>query len=408
MINLNFSPRGFAAVAALATAGVGCSSEALAQQRLSADVSGGVAVATNPYLQSGPQTSAASAFVEVAPQYVDQDEVSQLRLRGRFRVQPFFQRYATDAVASLDLDYTEKRSDQLTVRGGANVQTSRSSAQDALLFGANGLTPVQPLPQFGDPTFLGTPARATNFSVRAGGTYLLGPREMIDLDLAASGSRFEAGALANFNYASQNIRYSRGISERTSLTFALQAGQSDFLDTSAGDGFTLTPLIGVQTQLSSTLTLSGSAGYSFARFSRTDGGKDNLGALALQASICSQRDLSSFCLNADRSVQPTAIGSVRTLNGVSAAYNRRFNEKDRLQLNVTYSLSEEGADRVAVPDLAFLGASAEWSRQLRPRLAIFGSATYADIFQGDIQGGTAPRANVQGQVGVRLRLGSIE
>ena len=101
--------------------------------RISTDVSAGVAVGTNPYLQGGDNTSGVSAFVEVAPMLTYEDEVSSLTLRGRARIQPYLKRYSTDDALSLDLNVTRKLSDRLAVRGAAGFQTNRSSAQDILL-----------------------------------------------------------------------------------------------------------------------------------------------------------------------------------------------------------------------------------------------------------------------------------
>ena len=58
---------------------------AAAEQKFFIDASAGVDVGTNPFLVSGSDTSAASAFVELAPQFSISDEVSKVSVDGALR-----------------------------------------------------------------------------------------------------------------------------------------------------------------------------------------------------------------------------------------------------------------------------------------------------------------------------------
>ncbi|MFD1786669.1 hypothetical protein ACFSC3_03690 [Sphingomonas floccifaciens] len=404
----------------LATAAIvaGCG-EAGAQNRFSADVSTGASVATNPYLQDGQGGSSESVFVEVAPVYVIQGPTTVSRLSGQLRVEPFLRRYSTDTLAAVNFDRTSRVSDRFVYRSGINFVTSRASALNALFLGPNGgafggpiggttggTVGIDPttLPVSIDPSYLGRPQRTTSASINAGVSYITGPRGSLDVDLSAQAQRFDDATLGEYNFATQRIQYGSRRSDRTTLTAGVTFGQSNYLGTQLGDGYTISPILGINTQLSPTIKASVGGGVSYARFRRLQGDTGTITAFALQAQICKTHSQGRYCLNADRSVQPTALGSLRTLTGVFASYDNRLNENDRLSLSASYNVSEESAESVGIPTSSFIGARAELSHRISRRLDVFGSAAYADI----LQAGITRRPSIQGRVGIRFRVGSLE
>ncbi|UZK67733.1 hypothetical protein [Sphingomonas sp. M1-B02] len=380
-------------------------SDCLAQRNVSADVSAGASFATNPFLSSGDETSGASAFVEVAPRISEESEISTFRLSGIFRIEPYARRYTTDAVAGIDLDLTRKQSERFAIRAGASANTNRSSALDALFSNRSLNTPGgAEAPQINDVTFIGQAARTTTIAVRAGATYRPGPRDMASVDISASAARFDTNNLAEYNFASQNFAYSRSVSERMWLSFMLAFSEVDYLRGEAGDGFSVTPMLGGEMQLSSGLKASLNVGLTYSRSRLPTGSMSETTAFAARGSLCNTGERTEICFNADRGVQPTALGGLRTMDNVSLSLSRQVGIKDRLRLSANYTRSGEGAGPTTIGAASFLGGTVDISRQISPRISVFGSATYADIYEDLV----SRKANVQVRAGFRLRVGSTE
>ena len=373
--------------------------------RISTDVSAGVAVGTNPYLQGGDNTSGVSAFFEVAPMLTYEDEVSSLTLRGRARIQPYLERYSADDALSLDLNVTRKLSDRLSVRGAAGFQTNRSSAQDILLDRQISLTPVIGLnPLLSDISFIGQRTRTTSLNAQVGATWRPSEIEQGDVDVGTGVQRFGRRDLADYRYANQQFRYSRSISERTSLTAAVGFSEVDYLGRRAGDAFIVSPRIGIEQQIQQSWRLSASAGLSQTRIRRIDDRYSTRNTIALQGSLCQDRARGRLCFNADRSSQPTALGDVRSVTTVGAAFTQRLSDRDELLVNANYSRTSEprlgGRGGGAA---SFAGASAEFTRKLNDRFSWFAGASFADIYQTN----NPRRANYQARAGIRYRFGDV-
>lgn len=375
--------------------------------RFSTDVSAGVAVATNPYLQAGPSTAAASGFVEIAPMLTGEDEVSTISLRGWARFEPYVSRYSPDAALSLDLNATRRLSDRLSLRGSAGFRTSRSSAQDILSNQQLSLAPVVGLnPLTTDISFVGQQTRTTSLSAQIGATYRPSAIDHLDLDLGIGQQRFSQQGLADFRNATAEVRYTRSLSERTAVTLGASLGRIDYLGRRAGDATIVTPHIGLEQQLAENLRLSASLGFSHTRLRRVDDSYASQNTLAVSASICQDRVHGKFCVSLDRSSQPTALGDVRNVTSVAAAFTQRFGERDELQVNANFSRTSgsgpAGSGSGGGP-ATFVGASAEFTRKLSPRLSWFAGASYSDIYQTN----NPRRADLQARAGIRIRLGDL-
>ena len=379
------------------------SAECLAADRLTMDLSAGVMAATNPFLETGTATAGQSAFAEITPQFVSTNEISTFDVRGDARLDQYIRRYSRDESYSVDADYSRKLSGRMTIRAGAAFRSSRSNAQDILFNPASTGIPTADIPEpIKDVTAFGQRIRSTNIEVRGGAGFVLGPRQKADIDVSLTQYRYGGVGLFDYQTASQDARYTRQLSERTSVYGRARFTEVNYFGRQNGDGLIISPALGISKQLTSTINLSLDVGASFSNVVQFDGSHAKITAFAFRGKLCSQRETTRVCLNADRSSQPTALGHIQTLTRVELDYDRKLSENDRLLVTASFSrTSESSANFVDVP-ASFVGALAEYSHRTSKRLTLFASANFADIYES----GIARRANVQARVGIRFRFGA--
>lgn len=388
----------FASGATLACLGAGTANAA--EKRVAIDLSTGGSAATNPFLSTGPNGGAASAFIEIAPQFSQKDEISTVSLRGNVRLDQYSRRYDRDESAAVSLDVTRQLSETMTLRGGASARSNRSSAQDILTERAVELVAVPGLqPSQNDVSYIGLRTRTLSLAANVGATFRLGPKDTVDTDVATGLYKFMDPQFADYRYANQQLGYSRWLSERTGLKASIGLGEIDYLGRKAGDALIVSPLVGMETQLAGELSASVQVGLSFTSIRPITGARKHGAGLALRASLCRNRLSGRLCLNANRSSQPTALGDVTTLTAVGASLGRRLGPKDDIQLGINLSRSSGSSSSTGHP--AFLGASLDLNHEVRRRFSLFAGLKYADIYDS----GAARRANYQVRAGLRYHFG---
>lgn len=399
----------------LAKSRAGCSAAAFAvllnagaahaRDNLSVVVGTGVSAGTNPYLSIGSDTGALSAYLDVAPYWSMDDEVSTVVLRGSARVERFTNLDSTNTSALASLAVTRRLSDTVSLRGGADFKTDKASAQDILNGRTNGGDPVPGAgPPFNDVSFVGGRSRTTTMTARVGATFSLSDQSSIDGDVSAGSYRYRDSSLADYRFASQRLGYSSVLTERTTLTANLDLEEVDYLGRRPGDSLIVTPLVGLSRQLSETTNASFSAGVSVSRLRQVDGSYDRTTGLALRGRLCNETVRGRICADVDRSSQPTALGDVRLVTSLAASASMRLNQRDSFLLTASGSRTSESGGISRGRSATFAGASAELSRQVSPRVALFGSLAYADIFDA----GVARRASLQVRIGAQYRFGATQ
>jgi hypothetical protein len=372
-----------------------------ADEQTSIEVASGISASTNPFLTSGPRTGAASAFVEIRPQFSQTDEIATLVLAGFVRAEQYTRRYNHDESAALSLDVTRQVSERVKLRGGASVRSNRSSAQDLLTEQAIDLIPVVGLqPIQNDVTFVGRRTRTFAVAANVGATFAASATESWDADAGTGIFKFKDTALSDYRYANQQLAYARLLSERTWLKASVGVGEIDYLGRKAGDALIVSPLAGIETKLRARLTASFQAGLSLTSIRQGTGGRSHGTGLALRVNVCGDQDRGRFCLTADRSSQPTALGTVSSVTSLAGSLSRRVSRNDTLQLNANFSRTSNSAALSGHP--TFVGASGELDHMVRQRFSLFAGANYADIFDS----GVARRSNFQGRIGLRYRFGA--
>ena len=389
-----------AALAVLLSAGAGH-----ARDDVSVVVGTGVSAGTNPYLSIGSDTEALSAYLDVAPYWAMDDEVSTVVLRGSARVERFSNIASTNTSALASLAVTRRLSDTLSLRGGADFKTDRSSAQDILSGRVNGGDPVPGAgPPINDVSFVGGRSRTMTMTARVGATFSLTDQSSIDGDLSVGSYRYRDSSLADYRFASQRLGYASILTERTTLTVNLDLQEVDYLGRDSGDSLITTPLLGLTRELSETTKASFAAGVSLSRLRQLDGSYKRATGLALRGRLCNETVRGRICADLDRSSQPTALGEVRLVTSLAASASMRLNQRDSLLITASGSRTSESGGISRGQSATFAGASAELSRQVSPRVALFGSLAYADIFDA----GIARRASLQVRVGAQYRFGATQ
>ena len=377
---------------------------ALAADKLTADLSGGAMVATNPFLSAGNDTAAESVFGEVSTDYVSTNEISTLSIHGYARVEEFLRRYSRNDAYTVDANYMRRLSERVDVRFGGSFRSNRLSPQD-ILFNTSGTgIPAIPDPVIvSDVSAYGRTARSTDIGLHAGAGFVLGPRAKGDVDFGISQYRSTDAGLFDYRTATQNVKYSRQISERTSIYGQANFSEVNYLGRREGDALIITPTLGVSRNLSDTIKIAIDLGASWSRVIQPNGARFSSTTFAFHGEICSERDETKICLDASRSSQPTALGRVRAISQAIASFNRTLNAKDQLRLYASYSRTGESSSDVLARPSSFVGVSADFSHQASKRLSIFASANYADLYET----GVSRRANIQGRAGLRVHFGAL-
>lgn len=402
MIELRF--RKAAVVLGLPWAIVMGSTQSVAADRLTMDMSGGAMAATNPYLLTGNGTAGESVFAEITPVFVSENEISTFSIHGYARLEQYLRRFSTDESFAVDADMTRKLSDRIDIRAGGTFRSSRSSAQD-ILFNPTGVgTPTSGIPApIDDVATFGQRNRATTIAARAGAGFVLGPRDKADVDFGLAQYRYDGVGLFDYRTATQEAKYTRQLSESTSLYGRASFNETNYFGRQDGDALIISPALGIKRRLSSTVNLSADVGASWTSVEQLNGSHTKSTSFALRGELCSERALTKLCLNAERSSQPTALGRVRTLTRVALGYDRKLSENDRLRVNASYSRTSESSQNLLARPATFVGASADYSHQISKRLALFASSNFADIYET----GISRRANLQVRAGLRIHFGAI-
>jgi hypothetical protein len=394
-----------ASIGIVALVGALGATPAWAREQVSVDVSAGVAGSTNPFLETRDNTGSASAFVEVSPLLTMEDEVSSLSLRGFARLEQYARRrYSSDQSGAIDLNVTRRQTDRLSLRAGAAFRTTRGGAQNFLTAQPLSLEPLPGLVQeLGGLSVIGRRLRTTTASARIGATYLLSGTQSLDGDFAVGMIRNSDPRLFDYRFANQEIGYSHGLSDRTWLRASLGFGQVDYLDRKAGDSLIVTPTIGFVRQLSERTKASLSAGPTFSRVRRLDGSHDGSTGWAVRGNLCNEQAQGRLCIDVDRSSQPTVFGDVSTITNFRLVGSRRLSSRDTIDVTGKAIRTVDASDIAGRGERVWVvGASAGLTRQFDQRLALFGRASFADIYDS----GASRQADVRGEIGVRYRFGA--
>jgi hypothetical protein len=363
-------------------------------------------IASNPYLLSGPNTSATSGTISVSPGVKFLDGVKTISLRGDYRHTEFSRRYSSSDDYVVSASLSQKLSPRLDYNADIGFDSSVVGANDLLTFGTNpangGAFP--PLP--GDIALTGLRQRrqAVNGGLSLG--YIASARDSFQTQGGFSLVRYPTGSTASeYDSASGSFGYSRVINSRTSVGLNIGVSRADYRQTSLGDATTISPQLTFSTKFGANWSLSASLGVSHSTISGLVG-KFRQNSASGRFSLCDTTTAGKFCLYASRSVQPTSFGStVRPQTSIGASYNMRLDAKSTIDATANYSRSGQISQGAIITggSVDYGQASLTYSRRLSQRLQGNLTASYADSYRDP----TPRKANAALSVGISYSFGDI-
>lgn len=375
---------------------------ALAEEQFFFDLSAGTNASRNPFLQSGDNTAAAGAFIQVDPQLQILDEVSEVKLYGTFRYNHYTRSSGDDVSGQGGLSVERRLSPLTLLRGRASARVAQSSALDFTV--APGASPTDATAPviFPDVTFAGTRSRTTVLGAGVGLDHDLNERERLVADLAVTTTQFSRAGQNDYRFVTGEVDYRRTISVRTSVFGALRVGYSDFLGSNLDDGVIVAPTVGISTQLNPRLSLEVGLGTSLSRVNELGGRKTTRLVASARILLCEAIVASKGCFELSRGSQPTALSGLTTVTTANFSYNIPIGQRDQLAASANYTATDEPSTRRAGQSTDLLTASATYNRTFNRRLSAYVTPSYARIFDSLL----SPRSDIAVRVGVRYRIGS--
>ncbi|MBP7135463.1 MAG: hypothetical protein KBA57_03775 [Sphingomonadaceae bacterium] len=370
----------------IAWALLGCVS-AHAETRASINTSIAGQVESNPYLLSGPNTSAASAVVTVSPGVKFLDGSKTIGIGATYRRSEYSRRYSSNNDISANASISQKLSPRLDYNADLGFNSAIVGANDLLTFGANppGGGAFPPLP--GDIAITGLRQRRQSFTGGLGLGYTASARDSFQVQGGFSLVRYPSGSVASeYDSTSGSFGYSRILNSRTSVGFNVGVSLADYRKTTIGDATTISPQLTFSTKFGAAWSASASLGVSHSKITGPLG-KYTQNSASGNFNLCNTASTGKFCLFARRSVQPTSFGvTVRPQTSIGASYNVRLDVKSSIDASANFSRSGQ-ISQVTLPSngsVDYGQANLRYSRRLSQRLQGNLTASYADSYRDTI------------------------
>lgn len=377
---------------------------AQAETRAWIDTSVRAQIASNPYLVSGPNTSATSGIISLSPGVKFVDGVKTITLNGDYTHTEFSRRYRSSDNFNASASLTQQLSPRLGYNASLRYDNSIVGANDVLTFGVNpipgGVLP--PLPS--DIALNGLRQRRHSINGGLGLDYTASTRDSLQFQGGFAIVRFPTGSGASeYDSSSGSVGYKRVLNSRTTVGLDVSLSRADYRATSLGDATTISPQATFSTKFGTAWSLSASLGVSYSRISGLVG-KSGQYSAAGNLNLCNTASYSKLCLFASRSVQPTSFGNtVRPQTSVGLSYNLRVDPKSTIDAQASLSRSGQISQNniITGSSVDYGRASLTYSRRLSQKFNGFITADYADSY-----GDPIPRkANSSVSLGVRYSFG---
>ncbi|SIN60470.1 hypothetical protein SAMN02745824_0672 [Parasphingorhabdus marina DSM 22363] len=382
------------------------SAPAFAETQFYTDVSLGAGWSSNPYLQNGPQESTISGSVTVIPRLVLTEDVTTFDLRGLARIEEFDEDLRTNTAYGLSASVAHSLSERTQLRAQAGFDGSIVGVNSGF-FNPPDVINENFLPPVADDIGLnGTNQRRTSFQGGVGISHNISEVDSISLDVSATAVRFGDSVIQDeYNFFTQNVGYSRVLSETTSIGASVGLSQVNYLNQDQGDSNIISPSITFDQQIGPDFELSGAVGVSFARVDNGPLGKTNSTDFSGSFTLCRQGQTNNFCLSGSRQTLPSAFDGVRSQTSVGLGYTQKLSRKNDLSINAGYSRSSNpvlGPTQIATETLEYVRGSATFNHRFQDRITGFISVGYSDTYQRSI----SREANTQASIGIRVRFGN--
>lgn len=385
-------------------------SPAAAQDRLTADASASIGVATNPFLDTGSPPTAIGPTLSFRPTWISERPLTTLRVEGDAHATFYNRGYGTNESISVQGSGTHKLSEFTTLNAAVGyINTIVGTFNDVRV----PVGPVVPigadLPVFvNDPALGGVGRRRQIYQASGNLVSILSPRDQIEAGVAVSANRSGGFGLEDFNYATPSVAYSRLLSEKFTVGASFAVGISNYLRSSVGDATVYQPSLTASRTISERWTLKASLGAAIVNLNEGLGQTRTTTTFNGTADLC-RRDLRwTACFNFARQTVPSAFQGVRTSSSAATSIGYRINEFDDLSLSGSYShasaplLRNLGTVTSNITDngaLDFASVNANYSHRFRRTLSGFVSGGYAKAFGDSIR----REANLTATAGITYR-----
>ena len=383
------------------------SASAQVAPRVTADVSLNGNADSNPFLQTGGDSSL-SGTLQVDPKVYWADETSSVVLDASLRATQYLRRYGTDISGSVAVLATKQLDTRTSLTASAGLLSSRSTLKDFFL-GSLG-TPLDPIEfpeaNFNDVTFAGRRARVETLNASVGLDRVLGEEDSISFNAATSYSRFSGPDQFDYRTGSLGARYQRRLSERTSISAGAMGTIADYIGTKNGDARIISPQIGIENKINERVSWTANLGASVASIDNPLGVSRTKTYFTGAVSICDRGVESALCGSASRSAEPTSLGGIRAVTNLAVVFDKKLSSKDRVILSGRYGQTSQSSSpliRSGQPNSQLYGVSGTYSKDIGERLAFVVTPSYTKVVERRFR----DEANYAVTVGVRLRLGKL-
>lgn len=381
-------------------------SPATAQDRLTADASASISVATNPFLSTGSTPTAIGPTLSLRPTWVSERPLTTLRIEGDARATFYNQGYGTNDSFSVQGLGSHKLSETTTLNAALGYINSVVGTFNDVRVPVGPIVPIgATLPTFvNDPALAGIGRRQQVYQASGNLVSILSPRDQVEAGVAVSANRSGGVGLQDFNYASPSVAYSRIVSEKFTVGASFAVGVSNYLHSTSGDATVYQPSLTASRTISERWTVKASLGAAIVNLNEGMGQTRTTTALNGTVDLCRRDTRWTACFNAARQTVPSAFQGVRTSTSASTSIGYRVSETDDLSFIGSYSNASAPLQRNVINTtrdsaLDFVNVNANYSHRFRQALSGFVSGGYAKAFGDSIR----RNANLTATAGVTYR-----
>lgn len=358
-----------------------------AQDRLTADASASIGIATNPFLDAGSTPTAFGPTLSLRPTWVSKRPLTTLRVEGDAQATFYNRGYGTNDSFSVQGLGSHKLSETTTLNAAISYVNAIVGAFNDVRVPVGPVVPIgATLPGFvNDPALGGIGRRRTIYQASGNLVSILSPRDQIEAGVAVSANRSSGVGLEDFNYAAPSVSYSRLLSEKFTVGASLVVGFSNYLHTATGDATVYQPSLTASRTISESWMLKAALGAAIVNLNEGLGQNRTLTTFNGSADLCRRDTRWTACFNAARQTVPSAFQGVRTTTSGAASLGYKVNEKDDLSLSGNYSHASAPLQRNLITGardgaLDYAGVTGNYSHRFRRALSGFVAGGYAKAF----------------------------
>ena len=372
------------------------------------EVQGGVGYSTNPEFRFDDDSGAGFGRISITAVHSRSTERTTTLLSAFAQSYFYTGDVGSQQSLSLSAAHNTRVNEKLSLFGNLGISYDKGGQLDTSFGGASGildvpggLNPPVLLPPGSD--FLSVSGRTFRATGNIGGQWTLSARDFVTASTGLQYVRFDGVTDSHYTSVPISLGYDRQISTRTTIGARISAQHTDY--DGPGNFRSVTPQLTFQSALSSTMTVTGAIGASFAE---TDDGivKRHTTGLTANLGACSRGQKETFCGRASVDQQSaTVAGPARTIN-VGLDYSRQLGRDDTIRLSADASRYSSPVIFTTGPGFSrstYVRGAADYSRRIGNRL--FGGVTLAA--RKISQNGPDPDADLSGSLFVRYRLGDL-